>query len=42
MVHLDAAVQQHEFEIAITDGDIRYHRTAQRITSVVICRRLKD
>lgn len=23
MVHLDAAVQQHEFEIAITDGEHR-------------------
>ena len=42
VVHLDTAIQQHEFEIAVADGKLRYHRTAHRITSALNCRPLKD
>jgi hypothetical protein len=41
VIHLYAAVQQHELEIAVADGNIRYHRTAHRITSAVNCQPLK-
>jgi hypothetical protein len=40
--HRDAAVGQHQLEIAIADRNIRYQRTAQRITSAVNCRPLND
>jgi hypothetical protein len=40
VVDLDSAVEEHEFQIAV--GNIRYHRTAQRIASAVNCRPLKQ
>src|SRR6202522_814596 len=42
VVDLDAAIEQHELQITVADGNIRYHRTAQRITSAVNWRPLKQ
>jgi hypothetical protein len=42
VVHLYAAVQQRELEIALADREHQYHLTAHRITSAVKCRPLKD
>src|SRR5271166_2730723 len=40
VVNLHPAIEQHQFEIAVADRNIRYHRTAHRITSSVNCRPL--
>jgi Thiolase, N-terminal domain len=42
VVDLDAAIEQHELQITIADGKHQNHRTAQRITSAVNCRPLKE